>query len=129
MIATSAHESIHQVLLVLRLSSKWRKEVSAPRIIASRNVDKICQKIKIIKSNFWPIRYLRGKKQKKTNLIQLEEKNDIKDKFLQTQLFTHLFPKQLLKFLHAFMFFVFASMFFFFCTFFATICWYNNQDY
>ena len=46
--------------------------------------------------------------------------------FLQTQLFglfTHLFPIQLLNFLHLFVFFVFATVF---ISFLATIRWYNN---
>ena len=79
MIATSAHESIHRILSVLRLSSKWKKGVSVYRISVWRNVDEICQKIKIIKSNFsvnpW---------RKKLYLIRSKEKNDIKDKFLDS---------------------------------------------
>ena len=39
------------------------------------------KKIKVI---FQPIRDLRGKKQRKPNLIRSEEKNDIKDKFLDS---------------------------------------------
>ena len=82
MIATSTHKSIHHMLSVLRLSSKWKKGVSAHRISAYRNVDEICQKIKIIKVIFQPIWDLHGKKQRKPNLIWSEEKNHIKDKFL-----------------------------------------------
>ena len=39
MIATSAHESIHRMLSVLRLSSKWRKGVSAHSVIHQMSSD------------------------------------------------------------------------------------------
>ena len=60
---------------------KMEKGASAHRINAWRNVDEICQKIKLI---FQPIRDLRGKKQRKPNLIRSKDKNAIKDKFLDS---------------------------------------------
>ena len=56
------------------------KGFSADWISAQRNIDEICQKIKISKSNFRPIRDLRGKKQRKPNMIRSEDKNWVRSK-------------------------------------------------
>ena len=53
MMATSAHKSIHRMLSVLRLSSKWKKGFLRIGSAHSEMLMKFVKnKIKIIKSNF-----------------------------------------------------------------------------
>ena len=72
MITTSALKSIHRMLQMPR------KEASAHRISAERNVDEICQKMKIIKSIFsanpWPSR----QKTKKTQFDSIRREKRYK---------------------------------------------------
>ena len=82
----SVHESIHWMLLVLRLSFKMEKGASAHRISALQNVNEICQKIEIMKRYFFGQSVPFAVKNKENPIWSGQStKNAIKDKFLNSE--------------------------------------------